>query len=194
MSNRIITISRQFGSGGRTIGKRVAEALGIPCYDQELIELFAKESGFSEEYVQENSEHIAKKSVFSPIFMDRTYDTPITQDVLWETQKKVILKLAEQESCVIVGRGADYILKDAADCLKVYIHADTEKRAKRIVDVYGETEDVPLKRIADKDKRRQAYYQKYTNRSWGLADNYHITLDSGELGMDTCIQIIRSLY
>ena len=194
MKHRVITISRQFGSGGRTIGKEVAAKLDIPCYDKELIELFAKESGFSEEYIKSNSEHIAEKNWLSSIFSDRVYDTPHTQDVLWDVQQKVIRELAEKGPCVIVGRGADYILKDRADCLRVFIHAAEEKRAERIVKIYGETQDPVMKRIADQDKRRRAYYQQYTGRNWGEATNYHISLDSGEVGMDACIKLLLELY
>lgn len=193
MKHRIITISRQFGSGGRSIGKAVAAQLGIPCYDQELIAMSAKESGFSEEYVKKDSEY-TRTGLLSGLFSDRVYDTPITQDVLWEAQKKVILELAEKEPCVIVGRCADHILKDHADCLRVFIHADDEKRAERIVNVYGETDTAPTKRIADKDKSRKAYYQKYTGAVWGNAENYHITLDSGELGAETCVKLLCELY
>ncbi len=193
MKHRIITISRQFGSSGRSIGKAVAVQLGIPCYDQELIAMAAKESGFSEEYVKKDSEY-TRSGLLSGLFSDRVYDTPITQDVLWEAQKKVILELAEKGPCVIVGRCADHILKDNADCLRVFIHADDEKRAERIVNVYGETDTVPAKRIADKDKSRKAYYQKYTGAVWGNAENYHIALDSGELGAETCVKILCGLY
>ena len=192
MNHRIIAISRQFGSGGRTIGKVLAKELGIPCYDQELITMFAKESGFSEEYIKEDSEQ-TRGGLFSGIFSDRVYDTPITQDILWETQKKVILQLAKKESCVIVGRCADHILKDA-NCLRVYIHADKEKRAERIVRLYGETEHPISTRIAEKDRSRKAYYQKYTGTAFGSAENYHIALDSGGLGLDQCVRLIRSLY
>ena len=96
--------------------------------------------------------------------------------------------------CGIVGRCADYILRDKADCLKVFIHADMEFRAKRIVDVYGEREDSPEQRLKDKDKRRAAYHRFYTNMKWGHAQNYHITLDSGVLGIERCASIIRELY
>ena len=194
MKHRIITISRQFGSGGRSIGKEVAAKLGIPCYDQNLIELFAKESGFSEEYIKNDGELAAHKNILSSIFSDRVYDTPYTQDVLWEAQRKVILDLAEKESCVIVGRCADFILKDTANCLRVYIHADKDYRADRIVRVYGEREDAPAKRIADKDKSRRAYYEQYTRSKWGDAENYHIALDSGTLGLDTCVRLLLELY
>ena len=193
MKNKIIAISREFGSGGRTIGKTVAEKLGIPCYDQEMIEMVARESGFSEEYIRSNDEQTQRLGLLSSIFADRVYDTPITQDVVWEAQKKVILELAEKGPCVIVGRCADHILRDT-DCLRVYIHADINKRAERIVAVYGEREDAPLKRIEDKDKRRKAYYEKYTGQRWGDANNFHITLDSGELGLETCEKILLGLY
>jgi len=193
MEHRIITISRQFGSGGRTIGKVLAKQLGIPCYDQELIAMFAKESGFSEDYIKEAGEQ-TRGGLLASIFSDRVYDTPITQDVLWDAQKKVILQLAENESCIIVGRCADYILKDHANCLRVFIHASKENRAARILRIYGET-DTPMEtRISEKDKSRKAYYQKYTGSAFGDAENYQIALDSGDLGLDACVQILHSLY
>jgi len=194
MAHRIITISRQFGSGGRTIGKEAAEKLGIPCYDQQLIELAAKESGFSEKYVQEHGEQSMHTNWLSQVFSDRVYNNPYAQDAIWEAQRAVILDLAQKGPCVIVGRCADFILRDTADCLRVFIHADMEKRAERIVKVYGETEDAPIKRITDKDKRRRAYYQLYTDSRWGEAENYHISLDSGALGFDTCVKILTGLY
>ena len=194
MKNRIITISRQFGSGGRTIGKEAAAKLGIPCYDQELIELFAQKSGFSEDYITELDEQTARGNLISSIFADRLYQNPYDEHTLWNAQQKVILDLAKKGPCVIVGRCADYILQEEADCLRVFIHADDEKRAERIVKVYGETEDTPKKRIADKDKRRREYYQLHTNTKWGDAVNYHITLDSGELGLETCVKLLTELY
>ena len=109
-------------------------------------------------------------------------------------QSKIILELAEKESCVIVGRCADYILRDRADCLRVFIHADMESRAKRIVEQYGERSDSPLKRLRDKDKRRAAYYQFYTDMRWGAVQNYHITLNSSALGIGKCVEILAELY
>ena len=194
MKHKIITISRQFGSGGRTIGKAVAEKLGIPCYDQQLITMLAEESGFSKEYVQESGETATRSSWLSSLMSDRVYDTPITEDLLWEAQRKMILDLADKGPCVIVGRCADFILKDRDDCLKAYIHADKALRAKRIVEIYGEREDSPEKRIADKDKARAAFYKQYTKHIWGEAENYHIALDSGELGLETCAKLLVDLY
>ena len=192
MRNRVITISREFGSGGRTIGRKVAEKLGIPCYDAELIQKIAVETGFSESYIQEAGEY-APGGFLSNVFSSRTYG-PTNEDYLWKVQYQVITELAEKESCVIVGRCADYILKDKADCLKVFIHADMDFRAKRIVEVYGERDLSPEQRLKDKDKRRAAYHRFYTNMKWGQAQNYHITLDSGKLGIDRCVDIIASLY
>lgn len=195
MKNRIITISRQFGSGGRTVGKEVAQKLGIPCYDNELIEKVAEESGLAKEYVAEHGEYTAHGSWLANVLASgRTYNGISNQDYLWITQRKIILELAQQGPCVIVGRCADYILRDVADCIKVYVHADMEKRAERIVNLYGEREDSPMKRLKDKDKRRAAYYQFYTEMEWGNANHYDISLDSGTLGIEKCVDIIADIY
>ena len=119
---------------------------------------------------------------------------PTNEDVLWDLQYKVITELAEKGPCVIVGRCADYILRDKADCLKVFIHADMAFRAERIVKVYGEREQSPEQRLRDKDKRRAAYHRFYTDMKWGHAQNYHITLNSGVLGIDRCAEIICELF
>lgn len=194
MSNRIITISREFGSGGRTIGKEVAAKLGIPCYDSDLIEKVAEESGFAKEYIAEHGEHTIHGSWLATALSGRDFNGHSNQDDLWIAQRNVILSLAEKESCVIVGRCADYILKDKADCLTVFIYSDIDKRAKRIVEQYGESTDTPEKRLRDKDKRRSAYYQFYTDMKWGKVQNYHIALNSGVLGIDKCVEIISDLY
>lgn len=190
MKYKVITISRQFGSGGRTIGKELAERLGVPCYDQELIEMFANKSGFSAQHIAELNEESTKGGIL-PGRESRVERS--LQYSLWQKQRDVILELAEKEPCVIVGRCADFILRDREDTLRVYIHADKEKRAKRIVEVYGEREDAPMKRINDKDKRRESYYESFTTNKWGDAENYHITLDSGELGIDACVELLEGL-
>jgi len=192
--NRIITISREFGSAGRTIGRGVAERLGIPCYDQELIEEICRKSGLAEEYVKERGEYMVSGGFLGNLFGGRDYSGHSVQDELWSAQAQVIEDIASKESCVIVGRCADYILKDKADLLKVFIHADIEKRAERIVNVYGESDESPEKRLMDKDKRRKAFYQFYTDLEWGNVNNYHLTLDSGVIGIEKCIDIICSLY
>ena len=195
MSNRIITISREFGSGGRTIGKEVAAKLGIHCYDSELIEKIAQESGLAKEFIAEKGEYASHGGWLANAFSyGSSYNGTSVQDYLWKVQREIILELAEKESCVIVGRCADYILRDHDNCLKVFIHAASDKRAERIVKIYGETMAAPEKRLQDKDKKRKAYYHFYTNMEWGEIQNYHITLDSGVLGIDKCVDIITDLY
>ncbi len=195
MSNRIITISREFGSGGRTIGKEVAAKLGIHCYDSELIEKIAQESGLAKEFIAEKGEYASHGGWLANAFSyGSSYNGTSVQDYLWKIQREIILDLAEKESCVIVGRCADYILRDHDNCLKVFIHAAADKRAERIVKIYGETMAAPEKRLQDKDKKRKAYYHFYTNMEWGEIQNYHITLDSGVLGIDKCVDIITDLY
>ena len=195
MGNRIITIGREFGSGGRTIGREVAKKLGIPCYDQELITKMAEESGFAPEYVEKESESTTFNSwAFSALAMDNTFSAPSNQDRLWAAQSKIIREIAAKESCVIVGRCADVILEGEADLLKVFIHASFEARARHIVEKYGETEVPTEKRLREKDKRRAMYYQFYTDQKWGAIENYHIVLDSGVLGQEKCAEIIASLY
>lgn len=192
MKNRIITISREFGSGGRTVGKRTAEQLGIPCYDRELIQKIAGKSGFAEGYIKSLDE-TAPGGFLASAFSNRTFGQT-NEDYLWNIQRKVILELAEQGPCVIVGRCADFILQDQADCLTVFIHADQAFRAQRIVQVYGEREDSPEQRIRDKDKRRAAYHRFYTDMKWVYAKNYQISLDSGLLGIDACVEVLKMLY
>lgn len=191
MKNRIITISREFGSGGRTIGKMVSQKLGIACYDSELIQKTAAGSGFDENYIKNADERSSGN--FLSLLASRVFG-PTNEDYLWKVQCGIILELAEKGPCVIVGRCADYILRDKADCLKVFIHADMSFRAERIVRVYGESDASPEQRIKDKDKRRAAYHRFYTNMKWGHAQNYDITLNSGTLGLEKCADIIVSLY
>ena len=193
MKTRVITISREFGSGGRTVGKQTAKLLNIPCYDQEVIEKVAAESGFAKEYIKERGEYTPYGGWFAQALTGRSAQGTSPQDELWVIQRNVILELA-QKPCVIVGRCADYILRDEADLLKAFIYADMEKRADRIVRLYGETEEAPIKRLKDKDKRRAAYYNFYTDTQWGSVHSYHISLDSGTLGIDKCAEILAGLY
>lgn len=194
MSNKVITISREFGSGGRTVGKLVAEKLGIPCYDQEIIQKIVEESGYCEDFVAEHSEHAAYGNWLSNAFAFRDYYGNSIQDKIWFAQLKTIVELANKGPCVIVGRCADFILKETADCLKVFIHADPKARAQRIVEQYGESSQAPERRLKDKDKRRAAYYQMYTDQKWGDNKNYDISLSTSSLGIDKCVDIIVELY
>ena len=197
MEKKIITLSREFGSGGRTIGHKVAEALGIPFYDKELVEHIALESGFAPKFVEEHGEHSPGKSLFSYAFAPQGVPGVMnglsTADFLWNIQCNVILQLADKGPCVIVGRNADYILKDREDCLHAYIHADLPFRADRIVRLYGESEKSPEARLQEKDKRRRVNYQHYTGRTWGIAQNYDVCLNSSTIGIDACADIIVSM-
>lgn len=194
MEKNIITISREFGSGGRSIGRAVAEKLGIPFYDKELVEQIAVESGFAPKFVEENGEHSPSGSLFSYAFAPQGVPGVMnglsTADFLWNVQCSVILQLAEKGPCVIVGRNADYILKDRPNVLNVFIHAPMEYRADRIVRLYGESEKAPEQRLQEKDKRRKVNYQHYTGRTWGNADNYDLCLNSATLGIEQSAQII----
>lgn len=194
MKNRVITISREFGSGGRTVGKQAAAKLGIPCYDQELLEQLAQESGFTQDYVAEQAEYALRGGWIANALAGRSPAGVSAQDYLWIIQRQLILDLATKGPCVIVGRCADYILRDDADCLTAFIHADPALRAQRVVTVYGAREDAPEKRVRDKDKRRAAYYQFYTDLAWGQANNYHIALDSGALGLERCAELLAGLF
>ena len=189
----IITISREFGSGGRTIGRLVAEQLGYQFYDRELVNKVADRSGFSPEFIEESGEYASAKS--SLLFAMATAgqysaDGLSMHDRLYIEQTRFIEELAEQGNCVIVGRCADYILRDNKDCLHVFIHADMENRAKRIVERYGEKNKSPEKRLAEKDQKRRVYYKNYTGRNWGQAQNYDLCLNSGVLGEEACVELI----
>ena len=194
MEKKIITISREFGSGGRTMGRKIAEKLGIPFYDKELVDQIAVESGFAPKFVEEHGEHSPSGSFFSYAFAPQGVPGIMnglsTADFLWNIQCNVILQLADQGPCVIVGRNADYILKDRPDALHVYVFADVPYRAERIVRLYGESEKSPEQRLGEKDKRRRVNYQHYTGRTWGMAQNYDLCLDTGVLGEDYCAEIV----
>lgn len=193
MKKKIVTISREFGSGGRTIGKMVAEQLGVPFYDKELIEKIARETGYDEAYIAEAGEYAPSKNFFSYAFVGRNINGMSVSDYLWSVQREKILEIAEAGPAVIVGRCADYILREREDVLNVFIHAPEELRAKRIVEVYGETADAPAKRLREKDRKRAINYKYYTEREWGRAANYHLSLDSGAFGLEQCAKLIIRL-
>ena len=172
MSKKIITISREFGSGGRFIGEEVAKKLGMKYYDRDIIGQIAEKSGFSPEYIQENAELSPKKGLFAYAFAGRDITGKSVEDMVYEVQRKVILEIAEKESCVIIGRNADFILNDRDDVLNVFIHGDKAEKVKRICKLYNVTEADALKMMVDIDKRRMTNYRFYTDRKWGMAGNY----------------------
>lgn len=194
MAKRIITISRQFGSGGRFIGEEVAKKLGISYYDKNIIGQIAEESGLSPKYIQENAELSPKKGMFAYAFSGRDITGRSVEDMVYEAQRKVILEIAEKESCVIVGRNADYILRDRDDVVNVFIHADMPEKVERICRLYNVSKDEAVTMINDTDKRRRANYNFYTEQKWGMARNYTLSLNSSEVGYAMCEKLITELY
>ena len=190
MAKRIITISREFGSGGRFIGEEVAKKLGIAYYDKNIIGQIAEKSGLSPEYIQENAELSPKKGLFAYAFSGRDITGKSVEDMVYEAQRNIILELAEKEPCVIIGRNADYILKDRDDVLNVFIHGDMPEKIQRIMDLHNVEEKEAVKMMADIDKRRMTNYNFYTEQKWGKASNYTLCLNSSQLGYDRCEAII----
>ena len=190
MEKRIITISREFGSGGRFIGEEVAKKLGISYYDKDIIGQIAEQSGFSLEYIRENAELSPKKGLFAYAFSGRDITGKSVEDMVYEAQRNVILKIAEKESCVIIGRNADFILKSRDDVLNVFIHGNMEEKVQRICKLYNVSEADAVKKINDTDKRRRTNYNFYTDQKWGMADNYTLSLNSSQIGYPKCESII----
>ena len=196
MQKKIITISREFGSGGRSIGRIVADKLGYDYYDSELARRVAEETGFSAEYIADAGEYAPGKSMLSYALASSTLhsgNSMSATDYLWATQCRIIKELADKGNCVIVGRCADYILGDRDDCLNVFIYADKDYKAKRIVELYGVTDKSPEKRLNDKDSKRKVNYKYFTGREWGKPENYHISLNSAYFGQEECAEIIAEL-
>lgn len=197
MAKRIITISREFGSGGRTIGRQVAEKLGYKFYDAEIIERVIEKSGLSREIVEKYDEYATHKSSFlysiainsANASADSYHGTSFASQV-HIAQIKVINEIAEEGNCVIIGRGADYILRDRADVLNVFVYADMKFKCDRVLSLYGETDKKIEDRIKDKDTKRRVFYRSFAMREWGVYQNYHMMLDSGTVGLDRCADMI----
>ena len=190
MAKRIVTISREFGSGGRFIGEEVAKQLGIAYYSENIIDQIAQQSGLSPEYIEENAELSPKNGLFAYAFSGRDITGKSVDDMLYEAQRKVILEIAEKEQCIMIGRNADFILKDRDDVLNVFIHGDMPEKIKRICKLYDVTEDGAIKLIKDTDKRRRTNYNFYTEQKWGMARNYTLSLNSSQLGYERCEKMI----
>ncbi|MDO4555401.1 MAG: cytidylate kinase-like family protein [Lachnospiraceae bacterium] len=191
MMKKIITISREYGSGGREIGRRLAEELGVPFYEKNLIDKVAKETGLSEKYVESQGEYAPQKNIFAYAFVGRDSEGSSVGDRLYNAQTKIIRQIAEEGSCVIVGRCADYILRDRKDCVHVFIHGEKEVKCKRIMELYHLTKEEAIREMHSMDKKRAINYNYYTEQNWGKVDNYTITLNSSELGYEKCIQLIK---
>ena len=190
MSFKIITISREFGSGGRFIGEQIAQKCGIEFYDKKIIEHVAKELGISEQIVANQGEYAPAGSIFSYAFVGRDITGVSLSDQIFNIQQKLIKDIAQKEPCVIVGRCADYILSDRDDVLNVFIHGDMPEKIQRISRLYHVSEQEAVKMMADTDKRRMTNYNFYTDQKWGKASNYTLCLNSSQLGYDRCEMII----
>lgn len=190
-NNTIITIGRQYGSAGREIGQLVAKELGVKCYDKELLKKAAKESGLCEELFENHDEKPTNSFLYSLVmdtyslgYSSSTFvDMPLNHKVFL-AQFDAIKKIADQESCVIVGRCADYALSDYKNCLSVFIHADMEDRIRRIARKYDLTDAKAKDQIVKTDKGRASYYNYYSSKRWGDASSYHLTLNSGLVGVE----------
>jgi cytidylate kinase len=194
---KIITVSREFGSGGRSVAKTAAERLGYAYCDNSVIAEIAKKHGLSEVFVKEYGEYAVSKNPLAFDFLTTSvnrYDTSLSiYDQLFIFQYTHITSLAEKEPCVIVGRCADFILRERTDCLHVFFYADMDFRVNRLANSAGEKFADPEKYLKDMDKRRKTYYQHYTGRRWGESKNYHICLNTGVIGLEHCADIIVEL-
>ena len=190
--NKVITISREYGAGGHTIGKRVAQELGIEIYDKDIVRETVRASGFETEVVQEEEEDVSKAGSFLKSLCSSSVHYRDPQEVIHEVQTAVILQFAKKGPCVILGRCADDILRESGiETLNVFIHADDLHRAVRISEMTGITNATELQKLmAKKDSSRRNYYEHYTHKKWGDSHNYDLTLDSGKLGVDLCVQMI----
>ena len=198
MANKIYTIGREFGSGGREVGEKLAAKLGIKLYDKELLQQAAKDSGFCEEIFENHDEKPTNSFLYS-LVMD-TYsvsgysaapflDMPLNHKVFL-AQFETIKKIAEKESCVIVGRCADYALSDNPDCINIFIHADLDVRIKNVSRNLNITENKARDIINKTDKQRASYYNYYTSKKCGDSKSYNLSLDAGKLGTDNCVEMI----
>lgn len=193
MSNKIITISREFGSGGKYIGILVAKKLGIPFYDKDIIEKIAEESGLVNDFIKRVSEYAPSKSIFAYSFLGRNASGESLEDKVFVLQKKVIRELADKGPCVIVGRSADYILKDY-DTMDVFIYADMKEKVERTMNFKSLSKREAEKLIKETDKRRSINYKYYTGKTWGEYTNYTLMLNSTQLGVEKTAEFIATVY
>lgn len=198
MEHYVITIARGYGSGGRTMGKMLAEELGIHYYDRELLRLASDDSGINEELFGRSDEQLKKSLLYK--IMRKEYkgelippdrEDFVSNDNLFNYQAKVIRELAEQESCIIVGRCADYILKDMKNVVRIFVYASLEDCVARLTDMYSMPTKELEKKIQSIDKRRAEYYRYYTGRDWQDARNYDLCFNSMQLGFDKCVEIVK---
>lgn len=195
--NTIITIGRQYGSAGRQIGRALAEKLGIPCYDKELLDRASKDSGLCQELFENHDEKPTNSFLYSLVMDTYSFgyssaafsDMPINQKVFL-SQFETIKNIAAEGPCVIIGRCADYALADNENCFSVFVHADLKTRVRRVAGIYNLTDAKAKDKIVKTDKRRASYYNYYTSKRWGEAESYDMCLDSGKFGIDGCVDML----
>lgn len=199
MAKKIITISREYGSGGRHIGQLVAEKMGMEFYDKELINAAAKEIGFPPDMIADREQRLTN-SVLYNFALGTLYgvahprspklsELPLTEQI-FQAQKKAIEEAAKKGYCVFVGRCADAILKSRPDVLRIFVYADRDIRKRRAIEEYGQMEEYIDEFIYQVDKRRRIHYENYTNQKWGSRESYDLMLNSGDLGIEKCVNII----
>ena len=193
----IITIGRQFGSGGREIGEKLAAHFGIKCYDKELLSLAAKESGICEEMIEVHDERPTSSFLYNLVMDTYSFgynassfsNMPISHKVFL-AQFDTIKKIADEGPCVIVGRCADYALNEYANCLSIFIHSKEDAKTKRIMEKYDLSSTKAKEMMTKKDKQRQSYYNYYSSNKWGRSDTYDLSVDSSVLGIDGTVELL----
>jgi len=189
----IITISREYGSGGRIIGRQLANELGVPFYDREIIGMTAKKSGFSEKFVNEIDQQTTSSLLFN---LCTTTQVPTVRDMVYLAVADIIRNIASSGACVIVGRCADYVLRKQENCFNTFIHAPFEERIRRVRDEYrtfvGHDEKELVSLIQKRDKSRASYYNYFTDHTWGNCQNYDLTINS-LIGIDAVVSAIALL-
>ncbi len=193
MSEKVIlTIGRQFGSGGHEIGEKIAKKLGVKFYDKELLKLVAKESGLCEKVLESYDEKPTNSLLYSivmDIYPSVMYSGPTIDQQIYQATYDAIRKLSE-ESCVIVGRCADYTLRDCPELVSVFVHANTDFRAARIAEEYKVSEAKAKDMLVKTDKKRASYYNFQSEKKWGAASSYNLCVESSSLGIDGSVELI----
>lgn len=192
MIKSVITIGRQYGSGGREIGAKLAKELGIPFYDKELLTIAARKSGICEEIFEHHDEKPTSSFLYSLVMGNYSIDNMPINHKLFLAQFDAIRGIADEGPCVIIGRCADYALEDYSNCVNVFVHADIDERVRRATKEYGLAVAKAEENVIKMDKKRASYYNFYANKKWGSTENYHMTLDSGVLGIDKTVEVIKS--
>lgn len=199
MERFVVTIARGYGSGGRTIGKMLAERLGVNCYDREILKLASDDSGINEKLFARSDEKLkgsllykVAKNVYKGELISYDSDNNITNDNLFHYQAKVLRELAQKESYVVIGRCADYILKDMNNIIRIFVHAPMERCIDVVEDMSSMSRQEIEQFILKTDKYRAEYYSHYTGKNWNDARNYDLCLNTGELSFEKCVEIVKN--